>query len=182
MSPLPGPPQARPFTVRRAGPGDASVLTVLGPATFREAFGQAFPPDLVAERMAVAYGFGKLREELADPREAWFLAEAAGEAIGFLALGEDPPPPCVVEAAPVELSRLYVRAAWHGRGPAFALMEAGMAEALRRRGRCLWLKVWERNPKALAFYRAHGFRRAGEAPVPFGGTLLPHGVLTRRLG
>ncbi len=170
-----------PCTVRRAGPEDASALTVLGPATFREAFGRVFPPAFIGERMAIIYGFGRLREDLADPRQSWFLAEAAGEAVGFLALEEGPAPGCVVEAAPLELSRLYVRAPWHGRGPAFALMEAGLADARRRRARSLWLQAWEQNPKALAFYRAHGFREAGRTVVTFGGEPLPHLVLTRRL-
>lgn len=170
-----------PFTVRRAGPEDAAALTILGPATFLEAFGRAFSKGFIEERMGVIYGFGRLREDLADPRQSWFLAEAAGEAVGFLALGEGSPPGCVVEAAPLELSRLYVREAWHGRGPAFALMDAGLEDARRRRARSLWLQAWEQNPRALAFYRAHGFREAGRTVVTFGGEPLPHLVLTRRL-
>ena len=169
------------FTVRRAIREDASALTVLGPLTFREAFGSAFPPAFINERMGVIYGFGKVAGDLVDPAQSWFLAEAGAEPVGFLAMAEGPAPGCVVEAAPLEISRLYVREAWHGRGPAFALMEAGLAEAERRKARTLWLQAWERNPKALAFYRAHGFRQAGLATVAFGGELLPHLVLTRPL-
>lgn len=170
-----------PFAVRRAGPGDAAALAVLGPATFHEAFGNVFPPAFIDERMAVIYGFGRLREDLADPRQSWFLAEAAGAAMGFISLAESPVPGCVVEAAPLELSRLYVREAWQGRGPAFGLMDAAMEEAQRRRARTLWLQAWELNLKALAFYRAHGFREAGRTHVAFGGESLPHLILTRRL-
>jgi GNAT superfamily N-acetyltransferase len=173
---------AAPFTVRPAGPEDAAALTVLGPETFRAAFGMAFPPAFIDERMGVIYGFGRLREDLADPSQAWFLAEAAGEGVGFLALAGGPAPGCVGEAAPIELSRLYVRDAWQGHGPAFALMDAGIEEALARRARTLWLQAWEQNPKALAFYRAHGFHEAGRTIVAFGGAHLPHLVLTRPLG
>jgi ribosomal protein S18 acetylase RimI-like enzyme len=34
--------------------------------------------------------------------------------------------------------------------------------AVRKDSDCLWLGVWERNPKAIAFYRKHGFRVVGE--------------------
>jgi diamine N-acetyltransferase len=172
---------ARPFTVRPAGPEDAAALSRLGPATFREAFGREFPPAFVDERMAVIYGYGRLVEDLANPVQSWFLAEAGGKAIGFLTLAASPAPSCVTGPAPLELSRLYVREAWHGRGPAFALMEAGLEAARRRPARTLWLQAWERNPKALAFYRAHGFREAGRVVVAFGGAELPHLVLVRSL-
>ena len=173
-----GPPA---FAIRRAGPGDAAVLAELGPATFREAFGAEFDSAFIDGRMAVIYGYGRLAEDLTDPRQAWFLAEGGGRALGFLALAEGAAPGCVVEPAPLELSRLYVRLAWQGKGPAFALMEAAFGEAGARKAGSIWLQAWEKNPRALAFYKAHGFRRAGQTLVAFGGRELPHLVLVRRM-
>lgn len=169
------------FHVRPGAPEDAEVLSQLGPATFQEAFGDALPAAAIAERMGVIYAPARLAMDLVDPAQAWFLAEAGGAAIGFLALREGPPPLPAPGRRPLEFARVYVRAAWHGRGPAFALMEAGFAEARRRGADRLWLTAWERNPKALAFYQAHGFRRAGEVPVAFAGLELPHLVLSRVL-
>ncbi|MBI4913435.1 MAG: GNAT family N-acetyltransferase [Acidobacteria bacterium] len=177
MSPV----SSKAWTIRPAGPGDERILAKLGPETFQEAFGDAFPRSFIQERMALAYAPDRLALDLADLRQAWFLAESGAEAVGFLSLAEGTPPGCVVEPGPLELSRLYVRGAWQGRGPAFALMEAGLGEARRRRAGSLWLQAWERNPRALAFYRAHGFREAGRVIVRFGGEELPHLVLVRRL-
>jgi ribosomal protein S18 acetylase RimI-like enzyme len=48
-----------------------------------------------------------------------------------------------------------------GRGLAQALM-AEVENAARRRGAHeLWLGVWERNPRAQAFYRKCGFEKVG---------------------
>lgn len=169
------------FDLRRARPADAETLAWLGPDTFKEAFGDEFPAAVIAARMNAVYEPGRLAKDLADAAQAWFLAEAGGTAIGFLALQEGPGPAPVAGERPMELARVYVRAAWHGRGPAFALMDAGIAEAGQRGADVLWLQAWERNAKALAFYRAHGFLRAGTVAVTFAGRSLPHLVLTRRL-
>lgn len=172
---------ATPFLVRPCAPADSRALAELGPATFQEAFGEVFPAAAVTDRMRTIYAPARLALDLADPDQAWFLAEGGGAAVGFLVLRDGPPPVTVLGDRPLEFARVYVRAAWQGRGPAFALMELGFAEARRRGADLLWLTAWERNPKALAFYRAHGFRRAGEVPVAFAGLELPHLVLTRLL-
>lgn len=167
------------ITLRRAGPADAERLHRLGPATFREAFAGEFQARDVDARMAQVYARPRLRRDLTDPDQAWFLALAGNRAVGFLALHGGPPPACVTGERPLELARVYVRAAWHGRGPAYALMDAGLGEASARRAGVVWLTAWSRNAVALAFYRAHGFRPAGEVLVKFGGRRLPHQVLVR---
>lgn len=167
------------YTIRRARPADADVLSKLGPTTFRETFGNEFPAAAIDARMALVYAPERLRLDLGDPWQAWFLAQAGESTIGFLALGGGTAPDCVSGPGPLELSRLYLRADWHGRGPAFALMETGLEEAAARGAGTLWLQAWERNAKALAFYRAHGFRQVGNVPVPFASRELPHAVLVR---
>jgi len=61
-------------------------------------------------------------------------------------------------------------------------MEAGLEEAAHRRAGPLWLQAWKRNPRALAFYHAHGFKERGRIKVLFGGLELPHLILARRMG
>ena len=67
-------------------------------------------------------------------------------------------------------SRALRRAAtrWYARAPnpiegglAHRLMAAAMDAARELGGRHLWLSVWERNSRAIAFYGKHGFRDVG---------------------
>jgi len=50
---------------------------------------------------------------------------------------------------------------WQGQGIAGLLMQAVQHRARERGARELWLGVWERNERAQAFYRKHGFRKVG---------------------
>lgn len=83
--------------------------------------------------------------------------------------------------APLELKRLYVARAWHGRGVAQALMNAVLDAARARGAKTLWLGVWERNPRAVAFYEKYGFTRVGEHSFILGSDVQTDWVLARPL-
>ena len=70
--------------------------------------------------------------------------------------------PCILQERPVELQRIYVLRAHHGGGHGAALMQAVLEMARTWGANLIWLGVWERNHKALAFYSRFGFREVGD--------------------
>jgi ribosomal protein S18 acetylase RimI-like enzyme len=170
------------FAVRRAGPADADALARLGRETFAETFAADNTPEDLEAFLAETYGTPQQARELADPDGACFLAESAGEAVGYVQLRAKTPPTSVPERPALEIARLYVRAAWQGRGPGGALMRAALDEAARRGARAAWLGVWERNAKAIAFYRKWGFEPAGTQVFRVGCDPQTDHVMARRLG
>jgi GNAT superfamily N-acetyltransferase len=89
------------------------------------------------------------------------LAEVDGTLTGFTQLHLGTPPECVTGASPVEVRRFYVDRPFHGRGLAKTLMQFAERTARDLGGRTLWLGVWERNPRAIAFYAKCGFIDVG---------------------
>jgi ribosomal protein S18 acetylase RimI-like enzyme len=67
-----------------------------------------------------------------------------------------------------EIARLYADQRWHGRGLGGALMHVCIATARDWGADLLWLGVWERNARAIAFYEKHGFRVIGEQEFQLG--------------
>jgi len=59
------------------------------------------------------------------------------------------------------LRRFYVDRPAQGHGVAHALMDEVRAAARGLGGSHLWLSVWERNPRAIAFYAKEGFVDVG---------------------
>ena len=90
------------------------------------------------------------------------MAEADGEPIGFARLRRGEVPDCVTGPGPLELQRIYVLRAWLGLKAGPALLQRCLEEARALGARTLWLGVWERNERALAFYRRHGFVEVGD--------------------
>jgi ribosomal protein S18 acetylase RimI-like enzyme len=148
--------------IRRAVPADAASLAALAESTFRETFAAENSQENVDLHCTRSFGAGKQGEEIADPQLITFLAEVDGNLVGFAQLRLAHSANGISGAKPAELHRIYVGREWHGRGVAQELMREVTAAAVREHADCVWLGVWERNPKAIAFYRKHGFRIVGD--------------------
>lgn len=133
----------------------------------------------------LAESFSPLQQakEIADPSSTILVAEkpaSSGAAlVGYAHLVAGPAPEVVTGPAPIELKRLYVAREWHGRGIAQALMNASLDAARARSAKTLWLGVWERNPRAVAFYEKYGFTRVGEHSFLLGSDLQTDWLLAR---
>lgn len=168
--------------IRPATASDAAALAEFGERTFREAFGPDNRPEDVEVYVSATYSAERQAAEIADPDRVTFVGERDGVLVSYAqlrAMGEAPS--CVEGPTPIELLRFYVDRPWHGQGVAHALMDAVIAAARSRGARTIWLGVWERNPRAIAFYGKHGFRDVGCQPFKLGGDDQTDRVMARAL-
>jgi ribosomal protein S18 acetylase RimI-like enzyme len=147
--------------LRRAGPEDAPSLAVLAERTFRETFGARNSPENMDAHCAKVFGAEIQLGEIEDRGLVTMLALHGGQAVGISQLRLASTPPSVAASRPAELNRIYVAAEWQGRGIARELMRQAFADAAAAGRDCLWLGVWEHNPRAIAFYRKLGFEPKG---------------------
>ena len=150
--------------LRRANPtdADASLLSFLGAKLFEEAFGAANDPDDVRSFLSATYSPARQLAELGDPGRVAWIAESGGEAVGYALVRRHASTANVSATDPTEVQRIYVARSLHGQGVADLLMRACVDHARAWEADALWLGVWERNPRAIAFYTRGGFRRVGE--------------------
>ena len=172
------------IAIREASIDDAPALSQLGAATFRETFEGTNTPEDMAQYLAEAFTPEQQAAEIGDPAATVLLAEHSGESgvvalVGYAHLVSGPAPEAVRGPAPLELKRLYVASAWHGRGVAQALMDASIDAARARGAQTIWLGVWERNPRAVAFYAKYGFARVGEHTFVLGADAQTDWLLAR---
>jgi len=150
-----------PIRLRRADDQDTALLAELGARTFQDTFGPDNTPEDMAAYLAAVFGPRQQAAELADPGTVFLIAEAYGETIGYARIKQGAAPECIAGARPIEIVRLYATLDWIGRGVGAALMRGCLAQA--QLGGCdvVWLDVWERNTRAIAFYRQWGFVDVG---------------------
>ena len=149
------------LVIRLAEARDAGALAALGARTFADAFGAENTPEDLRLYLAGAYGESQQLAEIANPDIRTLVVDHGGALVAFTQLRRGPSPPCVTLPTPVEVWRFYVDTPWHGRGVAGDLMDAALETARELGGRSLWLSVWERNPRAIAFYTKCGFSDVG---------------------
>lgn len=167
--------------LRPAAVTDAAALATFAARTFAQAFGRDNRPEDLACFLAAHYSRERQQRELTDPAWTTILAEDDHAIAGFAQLCPGSTPAGVTGPAPLELARFYVDAAWHGRGVAQRLMAATIASAVARGARTLWLGVWERNPRAIAFYVKCGFADVGQKTFVVGTDVQHDRVMARVL-
>lgn len=167
--------------VRLAGPADAAWLAALAERTFRETYTEFNTPENMEAYVAEHFGLDRQAAELRDPAMVTLVVEADSQAAGYAQLARGPAPSSVAGPAPIELVRFYVDRPWHGRGLAQTLMAATVDTARLAGARTLWLGVWERNGRAIAFYRKCGFEDVGTHTFVLGTDHQRDRVLVRQL-
>jgi ribosomal protein S18 acetylase RimI-like enzyme len=148
-------------TFCRGNVDDAAELADFAAQTFNEAFAAMNHPDNMDAHLAASYSVTQQAEELTDPQVATILARSNGELVAYAQVRRNAPPPCVTQAAAIELHRFYLDRRVQGTGLASTLMQEVHVAAREFQGQHLWLGVWEQNPRAIAFYEKAMFVDVG---------------------
>lgn len=173
-------PATTAFRLRRAEVGDARTLAELGARLFEQTFASANTPEDMGAYLAGAFLVDDWAEELADDAHAvWIAEDFDGAHIGYAMLRRGTSADGVIAARPGEIHRIYADKSWHGRGVGHALVRACSEQAGAWQCDVIWLAVWERNPRAIAFYAKIGFRAVGRQTFVLGSDVQQDLVMSR---
>jgi ribosomal protein S18 acetylase RimI-like enzyme len=148
--------------IRRGLVSDAAALATFAASTFAEAFGDETDEDDLRAHLAATYRPDLQARELADPTVITWLAVQGARIVAFAQVRRaETAPACIVVPDAVEVQRFYTDRSVRGSGLALRLMEHALDAARELGGQHAWLGVWERNARAMAFYRKAGFAEIG---------------------
>lgn len=150
-----------PITIHRVATDDTDRLQQIGRQTFYETFAAVNSPENMARYLEESFAAEKLAAELQNPNTAFYFALHAEKVIGYLKLNEDRAQTEIQEGRALEIERIYVAQAFHGRQVGQLLFEQALKVARQNTSDYIWLGVWEENRRAVAFYKKNGF-------IPFG--------------
>lgn len=161
--------------IRRATIDDAAALAEIAERTFRDTFAKDNTAEDLEAYVKSAYGETLQRRELENPDVLALLGESEdGTLIAYAQMRRVRSP-----HGEVEILRFYVDKAHHGQGLAQQLMNAAVDAARELGAKTVWLGVWERNFRAIAFYAKCGFQDVGSQPFLVGSDLQTDRVMAR---
>lgn len=155
--------------LRRAGPDDWPAIAFIHAASWQSAYRGIYPDDYLDEEVPAErrdFWRAALRE-MDSELDVVFLAEAAGEALGFACIRRK------AEAAGPLLDNLHVLPQCKGEGIGRRLIAAAADWLVEKEpDAALQLVVWADNVAARGFYARLGGREVEtfEKPTPGGGT------------
>lgn len=158
-------PRETPLSLRLATLVETALLTDAARRFFVDTFAAANRAEDMQAYLATAFSEASQHAELSEPANRIWLATDAREGVcGYVHVRLGAPLPAsasILSRRPAEIARLYADRGWHGRGLGAMLMNAAIDTAREWGADVLWLGVWERNDRAIAFYEKHGFRIVG---------------------
>ncbi|WP_343633961.1 GNAT family N-acetyltransferase [Fluviicola sp.] len=143
--------------IRPAPAGDLELVRKIGSETFYETFADSNTEADMQHYLAVNFSPEKLLAELSNPNSLFFLAWDRETPVGYLKLNTGEAQTDVKEAVSIEIERIYVKAAYHGKKVGQLLYEKALEIARELNKEYIWLGVWEKNPRAIRFYEKNGF-------------------------
>lgn len=159
------------LNIRQATPQDNELLAEIGAETFYDSFAPDNTPGNMAAYLAASFSPQQQAAELADPNSSFLIAEIGDEVVGYARLKFADPPQALAGQKTVEIARFYARKRWIGQGVGARLMQSCLEQARQRGCQTIWLDVWEKNPRAIAFYAKWGFFEIGTQTFQLGDDL-----------
>ncbi|WP_460622742.1 GNAT family N-acetyltransferase [Hymenobacter tenuis] len=145
------------ITLRKADLTDVAVLQHIGRQTFSETFAASNSEESMRAYLADGFSDEKLTAELQNSHSAFYFAESDSTVIGYLKVNTGPAQTEQQGANALEIERIYVLQAYHGKKVGQVLYEHAMQLAAQAQVEYVWLGVWEENPRAIRFYEKNGF-------------------------
>jgi ribosomal protein S18 acetylase RimI-like enzyme len=146
-----------PFTIRKIDSTELDLLQQISRETFQETFSGSNTQENMNTYLNENLSLEKLRAELSNPDSFFYFATHDTHVIGYLKINKGNAQSEKISDVSIEIERIYARATYHGKGVGKLLLEHAITEAKNVHADMVWLGVWEENPRAIAFYRKHGF-------------------------
>ena len=149
------------IALRKCTIRDFDVLRELSIKTYYETFAHLNTPEDMAAYLEDAFNVDKLMAELKDNNSEFYFLYYNEKLAGYLKLNEAPSQTDINDKSALEIERIYVSSEFQGEGLGRYLMEQAISMAAERNKKYAWLGVWEKNEKAIRFYKKNGFYEIG---------------------
>lgn len=147
------------LTIRLATPEDAELVADLSRQTFYDTFVDDNSKEDMDKFMKEVFTKEALMKEVGATDNIFLLAEEEGTTLGYARIRENNIPPELGTTNALEIARLYAAKDSIGKGVGKALMQACVNIATIKKAEALWLGVWEKNERAIRFYKQWGFEK-----------------------
>ncbi len=142
---------------------DAETLAKVGAETFWDAYhtDSHLEKQFIRNHIDKTFTREMIEKDFSDENIIYLIAENDTEVIGYARLLKGNSRKEISGESPFEISRIYLRKIFWGKGLGSKLLERCLDEAKENFCDVVWLSVWEYNHSAIKFYEWFGFHNVG---------------------
>ena len=150
-----------PPSLQRLTAADADAVSALARVVWLATYPSLISQTQIDAMLADRYAPARIREQLDDPRQAWWGAKQGHTLVGFAH--------AMLDESGCKLDKLYVHPDHQRHGIGATLEKTAEDWARRQQARRLWLQVNRGNTQAIAAYEKYGFRIVESRVFELGG-------------
>lgn len=154
--------------IRAVEIAEVAALQDISRSTFEETFTAGNDAAELQLYIDKAFSIEKLQDELEAVDSQFYFIEKHDTVIGYLKLNFKQAQTEQMPATWMEVERIYILQFQQGMGLGQTLLDFAIAQAIDKGCDHIWLGVWERNTKAIAFYKKNDFQEIGAHTFMFG--------------
>lgn len=136
---------------------DIEQLQKIGRETFSQTFSSSNTEENMKQYLEEGFSFEKLTDELNNENSEFYFALSETNVIGYLKINFGASQTELKDEKALEIERIYVLKEFHGKKVGQILYEKAIEIAKQKNSDYVWLGVWEKNPRAISFYKKNGF-------------------------
>lgn len=143
--------------INKASAEDVEIVQSLGRQTFSETFAENNTEEAMKKYLEESFNTEKIKSELNNPDSFFYIAWEEDNPVGYLKVNSGKAQTELQDDTALEIERIYVKKSHHGKKVGQLLYNQALETAEQLGKSYLWLGVWEKNLRALQFYRKNGF-------------------------
>ena len=165
--------------IRLANRDDAELIADMSRITFYEAFSKDNTKEDMDFFLNEQFTTAALKKEVEEGDGIFMLAYVNNESAGYARMRRKNNENILAEENAIEIARIYALSSAIGKGVGSALMQKCIDVAADQNKEVIWLGVWEKNERAIAFYTRWGFEKFSEHSFLLGSDLQTDWLMKR---
>ncbi|MCC7454007.1 MAG: GNAT family N-acetyltransferase [Crocinitomix sp.] len=145
------------IVIRKITIADLVELQTISKQTFFETFADHNAADDMQKYLDNNLSVDQLKVELSDENSEFYFASSDNKVIGYLKINFGPAQTEIKDKSALEIERIYVLKDFHGKKVGQILFNKVIDIAKQTKAGYIWLGVWEKNLRAINFYKKNGF-------------------------
>ncbi len=125
--------------------------------TFSETFSSTNTEEDMKKYLDESFSIEKITAELNNTNSEFYFAKKEEKIIGYLKLNFGDSQTELKDNKALEIERIYVLKEFHGQQVGQILYEKAIQRGIQKNVHYVWLGVWEKNLRAIHFYKKNGF-------------------------
>jgi len=149
------------ITLKKLSIANVAQLQKIGMATFSETFTEFNTTENLNKYLVESFSIEKLSSEINNTHSEFYLAlddvKDDTNAIGYLKVNFGESQTELKDSKSLEIERIYVLKEYQGKDVGQLLYQKALTIAKQSNVEYIWLGVWEKNVRAINFYKKNGF-------------------------